>query len=167
MRINQVIFKAVDSNTGRELGELSIPISSIIQTEDLEVFDKIYGLRHGVHTSSITLTIRIRHIIPPQETDEMDLSSYANASYVERAGSASVEDMQLNGDVLGPEPGKQPETDSKHHPEAQVKLNTSRFTSITRRSSNTSTSSSKQASNSLKDKFLRFRKQARVVKSRI
>lgn len=126
----------------------------------MEVFDKIYHLQHGVHTATITLTIRIRYIIPPNE--EHDLSSYANASHVERASestdSNTLNRQSSNGDAFAPEPGKRPETDSKNHPESQAQLNTSRFTSINRRNSNVSTASSKQTSKSLKNKFLRFRK---------
>lgn len=119
------------------------------------MFDKVFHLKHGVHTASITLTIRIRHIIPPDEVSEIDFSSYANASFVERAQST---ESHQNGDVFSPEPGKQPETDPERHPEAQIQLNTSRFTSINRRPSNASNSSSKHTSKSLKNKLLRFRK---------
>jgi hypothetical protein len=75
---------------------------------------------------------------------------------VERA--QGIEMHHSNGDVIATEPGKQLETDPEHHPEAQMQLNTSRFTSINRRPSNASNASSKQTSKSLKNKLLRFRK---------
>jgi Ca2+-dependent lipid-binding protein len=55
-------IKAVDSNTSKSLGEMNIPLSSILDQSDMEVIDKIYQMQHGIHTSSVTLSIRVRVI---------------------------------------------------------------------------------------------------------
>ncbi|KAI6201967.1 Extended synaptotagmin-2 [Aphelenchoides besseyi] len=156
--LQELTIKALDSNTNKLLGELSIQLAYIMEQPNMEIFDKVYQLRHGVHSSNITLTIRIRHIIPPSDSGEIpktDLEHYANASYIERANESENANIRTNGDAFAPEPGKQLETDPNSHPESSTQLNPSRFTVLERQPS---TASSNVTASSRDKKFKLFRR---------
>lgn len=61
--LQELKIKAIDSNTTKSLGEMSVSLSSIMDQSDMEVIDKIYQMNHGIHTSSVTLSIRVRVIL--------------------------------------------------------------------------------------------------------
>lgn len=58
--LEELTIKALDTNTNKPLGELSIQLAEIRRHDNMELFDAVYQLRQGTHLSNITLTIRIR-----------------------------------------------------------------------------------------------------------
>ena len=53
-------LKVIDDGTRRELGELRIPLISIMKQPNMEIFQQTYYLNYGVHSSPIVLTSRLR-----------------------------------------------------------------------------------------------------------
>ena len=51
-------LKAVDDGTRRELGELTIPLASVMREPRMEVYQQTFHLALGVHSSPIVLTLR-------------------------------------------------------------------------------------------------------------
>ncbi|CAD5213567.1 unnamed protein product [Bursaphelenchus okinawaensis] len=162
--VKELTIKAIDSTTSKLLGELSISLGYLMEQPDMEVFDKVFQLRHGVSVSHITLTLRARYIVPSDcdvvnaTTNSDDISMYANASHIERAYDTTNNNVYTkeNGkDVVATEPAKQPEPDPKQHPESKNQLNTSRYQTLERKASFGSQSSfkEKKLNKLLKPKF--------------
>ncbi|TKR64184.1 hypothetical protein L596_024763 [Steinernema carpocapsae] len=53
-------ISAIDDGTKRSLGDLTIPIRSLLTQPNLECFQQTFYLSHGVHTSPIVLTVKLR-----------------------------------------------------------------------------------------------------------
>jgi len=53
-------FQAIDDGTRRELGQLTIALADVMSQPDMEVFQQVYPLVHGLHTGRITITTRLR-----------------------------------------------------------------------------------------------------------
>ncbi|CAD5220105.1 unnamed protein product [Bursaphelenchus xylophilus] len=162
----ELTVKAIDSTTTKPLGELSISLGYLMEQPEMEVFDKVFQLRHGVSVSHITLTLRARHIVPSHGDSASlsgtsdDISQYANASHIERAYDLKQENNNIhvnsNGvhkdqkdDVMAPEPGKIPEVNEKLHPESKNQLNTGRYQTLDRKASFGSQSSYQKGDNKL------------------
>ncbi|KAE9556463.1 hypothetical protein FO519_000348 [Halicephalobus sp. NKZ332] len=108
-------FTAIDDGTKRLLGELSVPLLSVMGQPNLEMFQQTFHLTHGIHTSPIVLTIRLR-AFEPSADESADIfgigskaQSYGNASHIERA-DRNRSNGKNNGDALPAEPGKTVET---------------------------------------------------------
>ncbi|KAL3078792.1 hypothetical protein niasHS_014574 [Heterodera schachtii] len=95
-------IRAVDEGTKRDIGELSIPLAAVMREPMMEMSQQSFYLTHGVHSSPIVLTARLRFFTPPRKVLEArDLSStYGNAVHIERGdrtnSSLSEEDGQSN-----------------------------------------------------------------------
>uniref|UniRef100_A0A183BMV5 C2 domain-containing protein n=1 Tax=Globodera pallida TaxID=36090 RepID=A0A183BMV5_GLOPA len=79
-------IRAVDEGTKREIGELSIPLAAVMREPLMEMSQQSFYLTHGVHSSPIVLTARLRFFTPPRKVlENRDLSStYGNATHIER-----------------------------------------------------------------------------------
>uniref|UniRef100_A0A914CZS2 C2 domain-containing protein n=1 Tax=Acrobeloides nanus TaxID=290746 RepID=A0A914CZS2_9BILA len=107
-------FVAYDDGTKRAIGELTIPLLSLMNQPNMEMFQNTFTLTHGVHTSPIVLTIRLRTFASVAEADTFfDQSigrTYGTASHIERADSNRVANNHtskpVNGDVISTEPAK-------------------------------------------------------------
>ncbi|VDN57233.1 unnamed protein product [Dracunculus medinensis] len=53
-------IEAIDDNTKRSLGDLKIPLNSIVDEPKMEIFQQTFVLNQGVHQSPIVITARIR-----------------------------------------------------------------------------------------------------------
>lgn len=54
------MFKAIDHTTKRSLGELVLPLKTILREPNLELFEQTFPLTQGVHQSPMVITARIR-----------------------------------------------------------------------------------------------------------
>uniref|UniRef100_A0AC34F5D6 Extended synaptotagmin-2 n=1 Tax=Panagrolaimus sp. ES5 TaxID=591445 RepID=A0AC34F5D6_9BILA len=111
-------FEAVDDGTKRPLGELGIPLLSVINQPEMELFQQTQYLTLGIHTSPVVLTIRLRAFKPTKgaaaEVHDFDQTakSYGTASHIERAErrtAAPVKSPAPNGTLnvaIPAEPGK-------------------------------------------------------------
>ncbi|KAK0419418.1 hypothetical protein QR680_014133 [Steinernema hermaphroditum] len=90
---------ALDDGTKRNLGDLSIPLRSLMNQPNLECFQQTFYLTHGVHTSPIVLTVRLRFFAPVETINDGNLDhTYGNAKHIERADKPPVPtSMHTNG----------------------------------------------------------------------
>ncbi|KAI1729382.1 c2 domain-containing protein [Ditylenchus destructor] len=149
-------LKAYDDGTRRELGELTIPLLSIMNQPNMEIFQQTFHLVHGIHASPIVLTARLRTFVPPEGAlDDFGVPSaiYGTGSHIERAERnippLAQNDMQSNNNInatsavsntngslaLPVEPGKTVNAaDSGQGPlnslQPETQLNTSNFNSL-------------------------------------
>uniref|UniRef100_A0A915D948 C2 domain-containing protein n=1 Tax=Ditylenchus dipsaci TaxID=166011 RepID=A0A915D948_9BILA len=85
-------LKAFDDGTRRELGELNIPIISIMNQPNMEIFQQTFQLVHGIHSSPVVVTARLRTFVPPENTvNSFDVPSaaYGTGQHIERAEKRS------------------------------------------------------------------------------
>uniref|UniRef100_A0A0R3RWY1 C2 domain-containing protein n=1 Tax=Elaeophora elaphi TaxID=1147741 RepID=A0A0R3RWY1_9BILA len=83
-------FEAIDHTTKRSLGELILPLKTILQEPNLELFQRTFPLTQGVHQSSMVITARIRALVTSQQKGNSDLGRnkeaiYGNEVFIERA----------------------------------------------------------------------------------
>jgi len=104
-------IKVVDDGTRRALGDLTIPLSSLLKEPKMELFQRPLQLRLGVHSSTLVITIRLRSFVPVTEQDLHIRSTYGTASHIERAnGKGDSTITTANGSITqaaaSTEPGK-------------------------------------------------------------
>lgn len=63
--INHILqLQSFDDGTKRQLGELFIPLITIMDRDDMEIYQETFNLVHGIHSSPIVLTVRLRFFAP-------------------------------------------------------------------------------------------------------
>ncbi|KAF7637201.1 hypothetical protein Mgra_00003376, partial [Meloidogyne graminicola] len=82
-------IRAIDDGTKRELGELLLPISVIMREPNMELNKQTLYLQHGVHSSSIILTIRLRFFSPSKNILEAKEMAYGTNVHIERGNNGS------------------------------------------------------------------------------
>jgi Ca2+-dependent lipid-binding protein len=128
-------FEAADDGTKRSLGELEIPLLSVINQPEMEIFQQTQYLTLGIHTSPIVLTIRLRAFKPttgtgPKKLDfDQTAKSYGTASHIERAEKRTVVPVKpagTNGTLnvaIPAEPGKTIEANGDPDPALKLDAN--------------------------------------------
>ncbi|EJW87987.1 hypothetical protein WUBG_01100 [Wuchereria bancrofti] len=86
----QVKFEAIDHTTKRSLGEFILPLKTILQEPNLELFQQTFPLTQGVHQSPMVITARIRALVSDQQkknsvSDGNGKAIYGNEMFIERA----------------------------------------------------------------------------------
>ncbi|KAH7731441.1 C2 domain-containing protein [Aphelenchoides avenae] len=128
---------AIDDGTRRTLGELSIPLLSVMKEPKMEMFQQTFLLTHGIHSSPIVVTVSLRTFVQPENVQLLEepldnIDIYANASHIERAATRSASD--INGSlVTAAEPGKTAER-NRAGTVPETKLNTNNYQTINRSS---------------------------------
>uniref|UniRef100_A0A915Q6N5 C2 domain-containing protein n=1 Tax=Setaria digitata TaxID=48799 RepID=A0A915Q6N5_9BILA len=86
-------FEAIDQITKRCLGELILPLKTILREPDLEFYKQTFSLTLGVHQSPIVITARIRVLVTGEQkrntvsniNDNNKEATYGNEVFIERA----------------------------------------------------------------------------------
>ncbi|VDP20520.1 unnamed protein product [Onchocerca flexuosa] len=60
-------FEAIDDTTKRCIGELILPLKTILREPNMEFFEQTVPLTQGVHQSSMVVTARIRALVTDQQ----------------------------------------------------------------------------------------------------
>ncbi|VDM46253.1 unnamed protein product [Toxocara canis] len=56
----ELVVEAIDDGTRRSLGDMTLPLKTLLSEPNLEFFQQTFSLTQGVHQSPIVLTIRLR-----------------------------------------------------------------------------------------------------------
>uniref|UniRef100_A0A0M3HRP9 Extended synaptotagmin-2 n=1 Tax=Ascaris lumbricoides TaxID=6252 RepID=A0A0M3HRP9_ASCLU len=100
----ELIIEAIDDGTRRSLGDMTLPLKSLLSEPNLEFFQQTFSLAQGVHQSPIVLTVRLRTFRFAHRGDRSSFdddsaestlreSVYANAVHIERAERPTTLDM--------------------------------------------------------------------------
>ncbi|KAL7071319.1 hypothetical protein ACQ4LE_009484 [Meloidogyne hapla] len=88
-------IRAIDDGTKREIGELLIPIRVVMREPNMELTQQTFYLQHGVHSSPIVLTVRLRFFTPPKNVLEGKEVVYGTDAHIERGNGSSLSDTTL------------------------------------------------------------------------
>uniref|UniRef100_A0A915MR48 C2 domain-containing protein n=1 Tax=Meloidogyne javanica TaxID=6303 RepID=A0A915MR48_MELJA len=86
---------AIDDGTKREIGELSIPVRVVMKEPNMELTQQTFYLQHGVHSSPIVLTVRLRFFTPPKSILERKEVAYGTDVHIERGNGSFLSDKTL------------------------------------------------------------------------
>jgi Ca2+-dependent lipid-binding protein len=132
-------ISAADDGTKRSLGELEVPLLSIINQPNMEIFQQTQYLTLGIHASPIVMTIRLRAFKPTTGAPEPAVfdfdhtaKAYGTASHIERAERRTVvPEIDINGrtpngvikEAVPAEPGKTVEMNGDDEPHLKLDAN--------------------------------------------
>uniref|UniRef100_A0A914NJ09 C2 domain-containing protein n=1 Tax=Meloidogyne incognita TaxID=6306 RepID=A0A914NJ09_MELIC len=88
-------IRAIDDGTKREIGELSIPVRVVMKEPNMELTQQTFYLQHGVHSSPIVLTVRLRFFTPPKNILERKEVAYGTDVHIERGNGSFLSDKTL------------------------------------------------------------------------
>ncbi|KHN78918.1 Extended synaptotagmin-2 [Toxocara canis] len=115
----ELVVEAIDDGTRRSLGDMTLPLKTLLSEPNLEFFQQTFSLTQGVHQSPIVLTIRLR-TFRAANRDESPLSdeqgaenilresAYANAVHIERAERPTTLEMRNGASGVNNNITKQP-----------------------------------------------------------
>uniref|UniRef100_A0A1I7W1K8 C2 domain-containing protein n=1 Tax=Loa loa TaxID=7209 RepID=A0A1I7W1K8_LOALO len=93
-------FEAIDHTTKRSLGELVLPLKTILREQNLEFHEQTFPLTLGIHQSSMVITARIRALVTVQQKGNLASDGYSEAIYgnevfIERAEKLVTADKSV------------------------------------------------------------------------